>query len=80
MPILTSTAFLLRCPIVPDNEDPTIWFASDATAIAGGMPKKISNGVIKKPPPTPNVPDKVPTIIPNTRKPIGLIDISAMGK
>ena len=44
------------------------------------MPKKINNGVIKKPPPTPNVPDNVPTIIPKIRKPIGLIDISAIGK
>ena len=24
LPILISTAFLFKCPIVPDNEDPTI--------------------------------------------------------
>ena len=36
-------------------------FASFATAYEGGIPKKIKNGVIKKPPPTPNKPDKIPT-------------------
>ena len=40
---------------------PRILFASFGTAYAGGIPKKIKNGVIKKPPPTPNKPDKIPT-------------------
>ena len=33
-----------------------------ATAYVGGTPRKIKNGVIKKPPPTPNNPDNIPTI------------------
>ena len=37
-------------------------FASFGTAYAGGIPKKIRKGVIKKPPPTPNKPDKIPTM------------------
>ena len=36
-------------------------FASLGTAYAGGIPKKIKKGVIKKPPPTPNKPDRIPT-------------------
>ena len=36
-------------------------FASFGTAYAGGTPKKIKKGVIKKPPPTPKRPDKIPT-------------------
>ena len=36
-------------------------FASFATAYEGGIPKKIKNGVIKKPPPTPNKPERTPT-------------------
>lgn len=38
-----------------------ILFASFATAYAGGTPKKIKKGVIRKPPPTPKRPDKIPT-------------------
>jgi hypothetical protein len=38
-------------------------FASLATAYAGGIPKKIKNGVIRKPPPTPNRPESIPTIV-----------------
>ena len=48
--------------------------ASDATATAGGIPRSISIGVIKKPPPTPNIPDKKPTTKPrdiNIKKLIG---------
>ena len=35
--------------------------ASFGTAYAGGIPRKIKKGVIKKPPPTPNKPDRTPT-------------------
>jgi hypothetical protein len=38
--------------------------ASVPTATAGGIPKKIKSGVIKKPPPTPNNPERPPTNIP----------------
>jgi hypothetical protein len=40
---------------------PKILFASFGTAYTGGIPKNIKKGVIKKPPPTPNKPDKIPT-------------------
>ena len=37
-----------------------MWFASLPTATAGGIPLTISIGVVKKPPPTPNIPDNIP--------------------
>ena len=33
-----------------------MWLVTLATATAGGMPMKISSGVIRKPPPMPNMP------------------------
>jgi len=45
----------------PDIDVPKILLASFGTAYTGGIPKKIKKGVIKKPPPTPNNPDKIPT-------------------
>ncbi len=44
------------------------------------MPKKIKNGVIKKPPPTPNKPDKIPTIVLREKIVIMFTDTSAMGR
>ena len=46
----------------PDTDVAKILLASFATAYAGGTPKKIKKGVIKKPPPTPNKPESIPTI------------------
>ena len=57
-----------------------ILFASFATAYAGGTPKKIKNGVIKKPPPTPNKPESIPTIPLREKIAIMLTDTSAIGK
>ena len=54
--------------------------ASFATAYAGGTPKKIKNGVIKNPPPTPNKPDKTPTIALRKSISIGLTKTWAIGK
>jgi hypothetical protein len=42
--------------------------------------KKIKNGVIKKPPPTPNRPDKIPTIALKNNISTALIDTCAIGK
>ena len=42
----------------PDTDEATIWFAPVATATAGGMPMKNRSGVIRNPPPTPNMPDR----------------------
>ena len=38
-----------------------ILFTSFGTAYTGGMPIKIKKGVIKKPPPTPKRPERIPT-------------------
>ena len=54
--------------------------ASFATAYTGGTPKKIKNGVIKKPPPTPNNPERTPTIALNKSISIGLTNTCAIGK
>ena len=47
-----------------------MWLATLATATAGVTPMKISSGVIRKPPPMPNMPEMKPTAIPipSTRK------------
>src|SRR5205085_3557642 len=51
-----------------------------ATATAGVMPTKISSGVIRKPPPMPNIPDMKPTAIPIARIRKTLTGRSAMGR
>ena len=43
--------------------------AAEATATAGGMPMKKSSGVRMKPPPTPNMPESSPTIVPISEQP-----------
>ena len=45
----------------PETDVAKILLISFGTAYTGGIPKKIKNGVIKKPPPTPNKPDNTPT-------------------
>jgi hypothetical protein len=64
----------------PDTEDATIWMDWVPTATAGGTPMKISSGVMRKPPPTPNNPDSNPTAAPKPRTIKMFIDISAMGR
>ena len=54
--------FFNQCVVEPETDVPSILFASLATAYDGGIPKKIRNGVIKNPPPTPNNPESTPTI------------------
>jgi hypothetical protein len=44
------------------------------------MPEKISRGVIKKPPPTPNMPDSKPTAPPNPRRRNTFTESSAIGR
>ena len=57
-----------------------MWLASLPTATAGGTPLIIKIGVVKNPPPTPNIPDKIPAINPMLSKKKMFCDISAMGK
>jgi hypothetical protein len=44
------------------------------------MPIKNKSGVIKNPPPTPNIPDRIPTIPPNPSSKNAFTDTSAMGR
>ena len=46
-PIKKSTLALLICAKKPETDAAKIWFASDATATAGGIHIKINMGVIK---------------------------------
>ena len=65
---------------IPDTDAAAIWFASLPTAMAGGTPAKINSGVIRNPPPTPNMPDRKPTPAPMPSRSSTLTDISAMGR
>jgi hypothetical protein len=42
--------------MAPENDEAAMWLATEATATAGAMPMKIKSGVIRKPPPMPNMP------------------------
>ena len=66
--------------VEPETEVARILFASLATAYVGGTPKKIKKGVIKKPPPTPKRPDRIPTIPLREKIAIMFTDTSAIGK
>ena len=44
------------------------------------MPKKIKNGVIRNPPPTPNNPDKIPTSVLRKKIIYRFTDTSAIGR
>ena len=72
--------FFLPWAIAPETDEPRIWTDSVPTAVEGGIPIKISNGVIKNPPPTPKRPDIKPTIKPKNNIISRFISISAMGK
>ena len=80
VPILKSTLPRRQWASTPDTDAATIWLASVPTATAGGTPTKISSGVMRKPPPTPKIPDKKPTPPPMPSKRKMLADISAMGR
>ena len=53
---------------------------SIAAAIAGGTPKNIRIGVIRNPPPTPNMPDKIPVSAPSATITRPLTERLAMGR
>jgi hypothetical protein len=63
-----------------DADEARICAASVPTATAAGMPATISSGVIRKPPPTPNIPDRKPTAPPMARKTRTFANISATGR
>ena len=57
-----------------------MWLETVATATAGTMPMKISSGVIRKPPPMPNIPEMKPTASPMPSSRNILTGRSAMGR
>ena len=60
-PSLISSARRFQWLISAVRDEAAICVDTVATATAGGMPRKISKGVIKNPPPTPNRPEIKPT-------------------
>ena len=65
---------------MPDTEEAMTWLAPVATATAGEMPVKINSGVIRKPPPMPNMPARMPTAAPMPKIVNALTVISAIGR
>ena len=57
-----------------------MWLVTEATATAGEMPVKIKSGVIRKPPPMPNMPEMNPTAAPIIRMSSTLTGRSAIGR
>ena len=57
-----------------------MWLVTEATATAGEMPMKINSGVIRKPPPMPNMPETNPTAAPIARMSSTLTGRSAIGR
>jgi hypothetical protein len=80
MPIFMSTFARRRCAKNPEKEAAIIWLAELDTATAGGTPISINRGVIKKPPPTPNMPDRTPVMPPKNNIRNMLTGISAIGR
>ena len=65
---------------MPETEEATIRLVPVPTATVGGTPRKMRSGVIKKPPPTPNMPDKKPIAPPRPSNRKTLVEISAIGR
>ena len=66
--------------MTPENDDAEMWLATLATATAGEMPTKIKSGVIRKPPPMPNMPEMNPTATPMAKIRSTLTGRSAIGR
>ena len=64
----------------PENEEAAMWVDTVATATAGEIPTKISNGVIRNPPPMPNMPEMKPTASPIPNSMNTLTGRSAIGR
>ena len=79
-PMRKSTPRRSNWPRTEDMDEAAAKLAPAATATGAGMPISIKSGVIKKPPPTPKMPDKQPTTSPKVAMSHGLTAISAMGR
>ena len=66
--------------MAPLTEEARICIEPVPTETAVGTPIKIKSGVSRKPPPTPNIPDRKPTAQPMLKKTATFTDISAMGR
>ena len=75
-----STVLRFRCASTPEMELATTWLTPVATATGGGTPMKNNNGVIRNPPPTPNMPDSTPTPPPTPSNVKALTEVSAIGR
>ena len=75
-----SIARFFHCDSAPDMDEAVTWLRVVATATVEGMPQNTSSGVIRKPPPTPNIPDRNPTASPSAIITIHGTDISATGR
>ena len=65
---------------MPEKEVAAIWLAPVATATGPGMPRKMSAGVMMKPPPTPTRPDTNPIMALTKRTTTTFTGISAIGR
>jgi hypothetical protein len=54
--------------------------AEEATAMVWGTPMKMRKGVSRKPPPTPNTPERNPTAPPRISRTNTSCDIAAIGR
>ena len=79
-PSLRSSASRRKAASALVVEEATICADWVPTATAGGMPRKIRSGVIRKPPPMPNSPEMKPTAAPIPRMSRTLTGISAIGR
>jgi hypothetical protein len=59
---------------------PVICVVEEATATAGGMPKKMRIGVVRKPPPTPTIPLSSPTTPPSAMMASAFTERPATGR
>ena len=66
--------------MMPEKDVAAIWLAPVATATGAGTPRKISDGVMMKPPPTPTSPDTKPTAPLTNRTSSTFTGISAIGR
>jgi len=79
-PMRKSTVRRRICASTPETEEATTWLAPVATATVGGTPMKNKSGVMRNPPPTPNMPDSSPTIPPRPNRTRAFTETSAMGR
>ncbi len=64
---------------MPETELATTWLAPVATATAAGMPISIKSGVMRNPPPMPNMPERKPTAVPMPNMVKRFTEVSAIG-